>query len=416
MKKFDKSIALIIVIIILAFIIINVYMEQSIGNSENRTYRVEIGRIADEIETTGIDNVDFSKYKYIKNVVCYDETQNKETFFAETNDDYMVKTVNDRLYRFDYITDNVEDNKYIVYMVNIIYVAMAFFVIAILAFIRWKVLKPFNVLSNVPYELAKGNLTVPVKENKNRFFGRFVWGVDMLRESMESQKKKELDLQREKKMLVLSVSHDIKTPLSAIKLYAKAISKGLYADKDKQIEIADNINAKADEIESFVSQIIKASNEEFLSLEVTKGEFYLSELIGKISIYYREKLKLINTEFGVEEYSDCMIEGDIDRSIEVIQNIIENAIKYGDGHIIAIEFSEEDGCQLITVKNSGCTLPDSEITHIFESFYRGSNTGSNAGSGLGLYICRKLMNMMSGEIFAEKSDDFMRITTVFKKS
>lgn len=105
----------------------------------------------------------------------------------------------------------------------------------------------------------------------------------MLRENMEQQKERELNLQREKKMLLLSLSHDIKTPLSAIKLYSKALSKGLYTDKEKQLEIAENINAKADEIEEYVAEIITASREDFLSLDVNMGEFYLSELVTKSS-------------------------------------------------------------------------------------------------------------------------------------
>lgn len=59
----------------------------------------------------------------------------------------------------------------------------------------------------------------------------------MLRENMEQQKERELNLQREKKMLLLSLSHDIKTPLSAIKLYSKALSKGLYTDKENSLKL-----------------------------------------------------------------------------------------------------------------------------------------------------------------------------------
>lgn len=147
-------------------------------------------------------------------------------------------------------------------------------------YVKAKIIAPFDRLKDVPYELSKGNLTAPMQESKSRFFGRFIWGVDLLRENIEEQKKRELQLQKEKKTLLLSLSHDIKTPLSAIKLYAKALSKGLYPDR--QHEIAENINAKADEIENYVNQIITASKEDFLSLEVKFGEFYLSELVTNI--------------------------------------------------------------------------------------------------------------------------------------
>ncbi|MGC4019797.1 MAG: HAMP domain-containing sensor histidine kinase [Muricomes sp.] len=204
--------------------------------------------------------------------------------------------------------------------------------------------------------------------------------------------------------------------MSAIKLYSKALSKGLYSDKDRKIEITEKINAKADEIESFVSQIISASKEDFLSLDVQNGEFYLSELLKNITEYYSEKLAIIKTDFEVGNYKDCLLKGDINRSIEVLQNIIENAVKYGDGKKIGIFFSEEDGCLLISVKNSGCTLSSMEIPHIFESFWRGSNVGNTSGSGLGLYICRQIMHKTGGEVFAEIDHDFISITTVFPKA
>jgi signal transduction histidine kinase len=239
--------------------------------------------------------------------------------------------------------------------------------------------------------------------------------VDLLRENMEQQKQRELELQKEKKTLLLSLSHDIKTPLSAIKLYAKALSKGLYSDEKKQLQIAHSIDAKADEIESFVSQIVQASNEDFLSLEVCNGEFYLSELMDQICGYYREKLALVKIDFTVAPYSNCLIRGDLDRGVEVIQNLMENAIKYGDGERIDLLASEEDGCILISVCNSGCTLPSAELPHIFDSFWRGSNADKQKGSGLGLYICRQLMHKMGGDIFAEISDGRMVVTTVFPK-
>ena len=150
---------------------------------------------------------------------------------------------------------------------------MAAVIISVMLFVKSKILAPFEQLTDVPYELSKGNLTIPLKETKNRFFGRFIWGVDMLRENIEQQKKRELELQKEKKMLLLSLSHDIKTPLSVIKLYSKAFSKGLYKSAERQLQIVESIYAKADEIEGYVSQIVAASREDFLSFDVNMGEF-----------------------------------------------------------------------------------------------------------------------------------------------
>lgn len=409
MKAFNKVFAAVFIIIALIFIGANITLHNAEASENGRPYRVEINRLALEIEENGFESVDLSAYNYVTNIEKYSDD------FYDTKSDYAVREIDGELYRFDY-TASAEKNHSAAVIVNIILAVMSVIIFAVLIYIKRKIISPFDTLKDVPYELSKGNLTAPIKENKSRFFGRFIWGVDLLRENMEQQKKRELDLQKEKKTLLLSLSHDIKTPLSTIKLYSKALQKGLYSDKEKQQEITRNIGVKADEIERYVSQIINASREDFLTFDVKNGEFYLSEAVKNIEDYYTEKLSLVKIDFEIGNYTDCLLKGDIDRSIEVLQNIIENAVKYGDGRQIKISFSEEENCILISVKNSGCTLSENELPHIFESFWRGSNADKIGGSGLGLYICRQLIHKMNGEIFAKTDNEFMSVTAVFQKA
>lgn len=405
MKAFNRIFAAVIAVLVVLFLAANIILAADV--SGGRPYRVEINRLALQIEEYSY--ADISDCEYVTNIERYGEN------FYSTESDYVVREINGELYRFDYKTEVGSDRTRLAVTVNVILGVMAVLIISVMLYVKFAVLAPFEKLTDVPYELSKGNLTAPVKETKNRFFGRFLWGVDMLRENIEQQKVRELELQKEKKMLLLSLSHDIKTPLSAIKLYSKALSKGLYESREKQIEIAESINVKADEIESYVSQIVTASKEDFLSFDVNMGEFYLSELVTRIKEYYMEKLSLIGTDFSVSDYSDCLLSGDVDRGVEVVQNVMENAVKYGDGNSISLSFSEDDGCILVTVRNSGCTLADTDLPHVFESFWRGTNSEKIAGSGLGLYISRKLMRKMNGEIFAEIRDGYMYVTAVFAK-
>ena len=118
----------------------------------------------------------------------------------------------------------------------------------------------------------------------------------------------------------------------------------------------------------------------------------------------------------MEGMTDCLVKGDKERVIEVLQNIMENAIKYGDGRQITIAFSEEEDCRLVSVVNTGSSIPEAELVHIFDSFYRGSNADHVKGSGLGLYICRSLMHRMDGEVFAEQSEDGFLVTVVIRKA
>lgn len=407
MKAFNRIFSVVAVAVILLFAVVNMILAAGYTDG-GRPYRVEISRLAREMEGNGC--ADISKCAYVTNIEGYGEN------FYSTDSDYVIREINGALYRFDYNTNGYSNKMHLIGIVNAVLGVMAILLIAVMLYIKFAILAPFECMSSVPYELSKGNLTAPIQETKNRFFGKFLWGIDILRESIEQQKQRELEMQKEKKTLLLSLSHDIKTPLSAIKLYAAALSRNLYSDTEKQHKIAENINEKADEIEGYVWQIITASREDFLSLEVNMGEYYLSELIEKVTGYYREKLALIKTDFMIGEYKNCLLSGDLSRSVEVLQNMIENALKYGDGKRVELIFPEDDECVQIAIMNGGCTLGQDDLPHIFESFWRGANAKNIRGSGLGLYICRQLMRKMNGEIFAKIDDDIITVTAVFARA
>ena len=398
---------MIALISLLSFAFVNVSLISFYNSDDGRPYRVEASRIEQDILNDREYNL--NDYEYITDVEALDDS-NKDSFYR-SDSDYFVKVIDGELYRFDY--SYVPSNQNVFVAVNIALALIFISIVILLIFLYMNIIRPFTKLKNMPIELAKGNLTAPLKESKYAYFGKFVWGMDLLREKLEQQKTNELALQKDKKTLVLSLSHDIKTPLGIIELYAKALKKGLYSEEEKKIEIAQSISDKCTEIKSYVDEIIKASNEDFLNLEVSNSEFYLSKLVEDIRNVYNDKLNLLKTDFIIDEYSDIVLKGDVNRAVEVVQNIIENAVKYGDGKSIKISFAREEEALLLSIENSGEELSENELTHIFDSFWRGSNTGSNSGSGLGLYICRQLMYRMGGDIFAVNKNNIMKITLVF---
>ena len=406
MKSFIRLAVAIIAVLAVIFTGANIILHNENKGDAGRPYRVEAERIAARIENR--EPYSLNDYSYIKNVEI------QENGFQGGDSDYLVKEIGGKLYRFDYSYQ--ADNTSAIKSFNICFGVTAAFVLLLLLFLFIRIIRPFEKISAYPTELAKGNLTAPLKDSKSKYFGKFLWGLDLLREKLESQRSAELALQKQNKTMVLSLSHDIKTPLGVIELYAKALEKGLYKDEQKKKEVAVGITEKCEDIRGYVDGIVKTSSEDFLNLEVNNGEFYLSALIDKIKAFYTDKLSLLKIDFAVDAFSDHILSGDLERSIEVLQNIIENAVKYGDGKRIRIAFSREDDCQLIHIRNSGCTLSKNELPHIFDSFWRGSNTGSNNGSGLGLYICRTLMRKMNGDIFAEIQNEEMIVTTVFEIS
>lgn len=411
MNRFKSFVCLILIIEVVLVLLCNgIYIHQS-QNDTGRLYRVEAARVAREIEVQNltveqVEAMDLSAY----------ETLAKVTVFRPEeicNNDYMVEEINDNLYRIEYRA-NRESN--IIIWMNLALVGMILITVAVLLYVYRKVLKPFHAMSNLSYELAKGNLSTPVKEEKSKLFGRFLWGMDMLREKLEDNKEKELEFQKDRKTLILSLSHDIKTPLSSIELYSKALAEDLYDTKEKRDEALQGIARNVKEIKGYVDEIVTASREDFLNLEVKNGEVYLSAVVNSIRAYYREKMSVVHTDFTVENFDECLLKGDQNRLIEVLQNIMENAIKYGDGRSVRITFEDEEDCKLIHIENSGNALKDEELPNLFDSFYRGSNSHGVKGNGLGLYICKTLMHKMDGEVYAKSGEESFTVTVVARKA
>ncbi|MCI5621609.1 MAG: HAMP domain-containing histidine kinase [Lachnospiraceae bacterium] len=380
-------------------------------HGEDRMYRVEANRVALEIQNQNMTEDEIAAM----DLSAYDTIVRVSEFHPQEvcNNDYVVKEAGGILYRIEYCTEQKDDT---LLYINTALLAMVFITAAVLIYVYRKVLKPFHAMSNLSYELAKGNLSVPVKEEKSKLFGQFLWGMDMLREKLEDNREKELEFQRSRKTLILSLSHDIKTPLSSIELYARALSENLYDTQDKRDQAIDGIARNAKEIKNYVDEIVAASREDFLNLEVNPGEFYLSEVLAAVKTYYRDKLSVIHTEFTVEDIPDCLLKGDENRLIEVLQNIMENAIKYGDGRSIRIYGEDEEDCKLIHIENTGCSLKTEELPNLFDSFYRGSNSHGIRGNGLGLYICKNLMKKMDGEVFAQIIEGNFSVTVVIRKA
>ncbi len=323
----------------------------------------------------------------------------KEFWDSKENGEYAIIASDYAYYKVFYISDQLSGRP-IALLVNTAVISLIFLLWLVLWYVRQKILLPFCRLSDLPYELSKGNLSLPLKESKDRFFGKFMWGMDVLRENLEENKLRELELQKEKKMLLLSLSHDIKTPLSAICLYAQALGRNLYREESKKQEIAGKIKEKAEEIEAYVGEIVAASHEDFLNFQVENSEVYVRDALEQIRRYYQDKMELNQVGFSVDKYPNCLVWGDLDRIVEVIQNVVENALKYGDGRKIQIHAGLGDEEYFISIRNTGCGLAPKELPHIFDSFFRGSNVGKKPGSGLGLYICRQLMHQMEGEATA----------------
>ncbi len=413
MKKINYLIILFSAVYIGLFLVSEFILSRQVKET-GREYLVEVNRIMKDMEEQGgffepclHDMEKIVSVSFLKST----DTAGMPPFFQLENglethiEPLFIEGELAGFVRFDY--KSVIDIKSEIRIFEGLALLAGIFSVSVLYFTKMKILKPFSDLSRMPYELSKGRLNTEILENKGRFMGKFIWGISMLQDHLQESQQKALHLEKEKKLFLLSVSHDIKTPLSTIKLYAKALKEGVYDTREKQKAAAGQIERLSGEIEDYVKSIVSSASEEIVHVEVNVSEFYLKDLVKMIKEYYSPKCRLAMTDFSVGDFENKLIKGSLDSTFEVVENVMENAFKYGDGKEIKISFYEEEYCQLIKISNTGLCVKQEEMPHLFDSFYRGSNAADKAGNGLGLYICREIMQKMEGEIFAVRDETGM---------
>ena len=423
----------VLVVLALAIAAVNLVLVFGQGqrSDECRPYNVEINRIVAELNTgTPVDAVDLSRYPHISAIEALATSaaqdarsaqngQNGQAALDAQNDFFneqstIVRLVDDQYVRFEFIEDGSATLFNMLLLVNIVCGALFLFALTLLLYLRQTLIKPFAEFNALPLLLAKGRLDTPLVENKNRYFGRFIWGLDNLRETLRAQRTQALALERERKTILLALSHDIKTPLSAIRLYTQALQEGLYDSPEHRERTLTAIIRKTDEVEEYLNRLVRSSSEDLLQIDVDNGEFYLDDLLASLQQSYAEKLELLDVPLRLGSHANRLLAGDQERALEALENLFENALKYGDGTALDLSFLEEDGALLATLANRGSNLPAAETMHIFESFWRGSNAQGISGNGLGLYIVRKIMQQMGGDAYASAHGDTMAVTLVFR--
>lgn len=285
------------------------------------------------------------------------------------------------------------------------------FVITVLFFIYIdrKVIMPFNRLSEYPERIAKNENADALPESKNRYFGRYIWGMNMLRDRLSGDNKKLRQLEKEQLTLVSTIAHGIKTPVANIKLYSEAIKSGLYRDDGipdkKDSEVADKITKNADDITILLQELLESASKGVVVFEPKKEAFYLTEIEEFIKREYDNRLSVLRIPYEIDMKSKVMINSDKTGIIRILTQLMENAIKYGDGRGIKVIVDKNEDGYIFAVRDKGSRIPEGEMPYIFNSFWRGSNASEVEGNGLGLYEASFIARKLGGDIVARYLDE-----------
>lgn len=284
-------------------------------------------------------------------------------------------------------------------------IGFALAILVVLLYAVWvykKILVPFNKLSDYPERLSKGELAEKIPESRDKYFGKYIWGMNMLSDKLENDRETINRLTGERQKFVTTIVHGIKTPTANIKLLAEAISTGLYDPEgkvnEKDAELSDKIKHHANDIESMVAKAMEEGTTAVFEYNPSVDSFYRNKLEEYIKEEYTYTLKRNRIPLNMESDNNLLINSDYDGVCRILRQLMDNAIKYGDGTGINIKMTKNDEGNFISVENYGKPLPESEVTYVFNSLWRGSNSEGVPGHGVGLYESRIIARKLGGDI------------------
>ncbi len=226
------------------------------------------------------------------------------------------------------------------------------------------------------------------------FFSILIFGLWKIRSSI----KKELQLSERQNNFLLSVTHELKTPLAANKLYLQTIQKR-NLDEEKRKSLMEKAIQENERLEGMIENILNASRLENNALKPHKEETNVTVLFEQIAERFQKRNQQELLNLNLEK--DLIFNLDVFFVETIINNLLENALKYGgaNGNIELYLFRKADHL-IFGVKDEGPGIQKEEIKEVFEKFYRSGNedTRQQKGSGLGLFIVAELVRMHQGKV------------------
>ena len=222
-----------------------------------------------------------------------------------------------------------------------------------------------------------------------------LFGIYRVRKSI----KKENELTNQKSNFILSVSHELKTPIAATKLQLQTLLKH-DLEREKQKVLLNNALNETNRLHKLVDNVLMANQIENDNLSIQKENLNLSELIETTILrYFSAQLETNIIHLNIEKDIHYSVDKELFPSI--IINLIENAIKYSHDVIdIQLNLKTINNNPVLQINDLGCGIPDNEKETIFQKFFRGGdeNTRKTKGTGIGLFIVKSICDLHQLEI------------------
>lgn len=236
----------------------------------------------------------------------------------------------------------------------------------------------------------------------------FISGLVCVLHDVTSQQKEE----RERKQFVSNVSHELRTPLTSVHSYVEALSDGAWKDKDIAPQFLTVIQNETNRMIRMINDLLSLSRMDSgttkLNLEYVNIKELFNYILNRFDMIIKKDENDQNSKkYTIERYftdKDLWVEIDTDKFTQVIDNIMNNAIKYSpDGGVITTRLLETHNHVILSISDQGLGIPRKDLGRIFDRFFRVDKARSRKqdGTGLGLAISKEVINLLGGQIWVD---------------
>lgn len=269
-----------------------------------------------------------------------------------------------------------------------------FFMAMVFLYVYMNILRPFDKMKDYASEIAKGNFDVPLNYERSNYFGAFTWAFDSMRKEITRSRMAEREAIENNKTVIATLSHDIKTPITSIRAYAEGLEANLDTSPERRSRYLEVMMRKCDEVTALTNDLFLHSISDLNMLQMKPEEFelvpFLKQSISEIGAEHEDIL------FRVPDISP-VIYADKKRINQIVENLVNNSRKYAKTNI-TVSLTQYKDSVSIHFRDQGKGIPDEDMPFITDKFYRGKNSGTENGSGLGLYIVKYIAEQSGGSI------------------
>ncbi len=382
------------------------------------TYSFLIVRKDDEYIYSSIGNMD---EKFREELDGYETSGNRDFWgnYLDSDTEHLIKQ---REFEFSdgsagsiYLVTNVEkvipEIKYMVFeMLLTSVIILCITGVVLITWVYRSILRPIGRLQEATKQIGDGNLDFTLDVEDDDEIGQLCQNFEEMRIRLKESTEEKIQYDKESKELISNISHDLKTPITAIKGYVEGIMDGVASSPEKLDKYIRTIYNKANDMDRLIDELTFYSKIDTNKIPYTFSKINVANYFGDCIDEVGLELEARGVELGYFNYvdEDVMVIADAEQLKRVINNIIGNSLKYMDKKhgIINIRILDVGDFVQVEIEDNGKGIGAKDIPYIFDRFYRtdSSRNSAKGGSGIGLSIVKKIIEDHGGKIWATSKE------------